>query len=396
MMRVLYILHSSKVFEGSTKSFLALLSGLKGKEWEPYVVLPGPGDLYAELQRRGIQCLSLNYRRSTYPPHQGLKNKFLFLPRLLYWRFLEARAVGQVTDFCRTRDIDIIHTNVSVEAIGVKVASRLHLPALYHFREFGDIDFGMHYFPTHARYMRRLQRENVHYICITRAIMQHHGLEGNSKAHVIYNGILSKNYQCDQALSPQNFFLYAGRIEEAKGVMMLIEAYRAFLELSAEVVDLLIAGSETHSSYAPEVRDYVARNNMSAHVHFLGNRSDIYRLMQQARAIIIPSRFEAFGRCMAEAMFNNCLVIGRNTGGTKEQFDNGLRMTSEEIGLRFSTIEELTAHLIACSNARTAEDAAMIQRASTVVRQLYSLENNAQQIYQLYREIMHNTTEHRP
>lgn len=40
-------------------------------------------------------------------------------------------------------------------------------------------------------------------------------------------------------------------------------------------------------------------------------------------ALIVPSPFEAFGLITAEAMFNKCLVIGRDTAGTKEQFDNG-------------------------------------------------------------------------
>ena len=40
-------------------------------------------------------------------------------------------------------------------------------------------------------------------------------------------------------------------------------------------------------------------------------------------------------------MYNHCLVIGRNTAGTKEQFDNGLDQTGEEIGLRFDSDLEL-------------------------------------------------------
>lgn len=39
--------------------------------------------------------------------------------------------------------------------------------------------------------------------------------------------------------------------------------------------------------------------------------------MNRATALIVPSPFEAFGLITAEAMFNKCLVIGKDTAGTK-------------------------------------------------------------------------------
>lgn len=64
--------------------------------------------------------------------------------------------------------------------------------------------------------------------------------------------------------------------------------------------------------------------NIASQVVFLGMRKDIYSLMKDAMALIVPSYWEGFGFITTEAMFNGCLVIGRNTSGTKEQFDNGL------------------------------------------------------------------------
>ena len=64
--------------------------------------------------------------------------------------------------------------------------------------------------------------------------------------------------------------------------------------------------------------------------------------MRQAKAIIIPSHNEGFGRCMPEAMFNGCLCIGHDTGGTKEQMDNGTEATGEDIALRYQTEDQLT------------------------------------------------------
>lgn len=53
--------------------------------------------------------------------------------------------------------------------------------------------------------------------------------------------------------------------------------------------------------------------------------------MNRATALIVPSPFEAFGLITAEAMFNKCLVIGKDTAGTKEQFDNGQKNTIKKL-----------------------------------------------------------------
>lgn len=110
--------------------------------------------------------------------------------------------------------------------------------------------------------------------------------------------------------------------------------------------------------------------------------------MQEATAIVIPSRFEAFGRCMAEAMFNGCLVIGKNTGGTKEQMDNGFSIEGKEIALRYETTESLSRLLAEItSNTNAYRDYTL--RAFHTVNQLYSTEANIQQVLDFYKNILH-------
>lgn len=64
--------------------------------------------------------------------------------------------------------------------------------------------------------------------------------------------------------------------------------------------------------------------------------------MAEASAIIISSQSEGFGRVMAEAMYNGCLVDGKNAAGIKEQFDNGLQFCDQEIGIRYSDYGDLS------------------------------------------------------
>ena len=137
-----------------------------------------------------------------------------------------------------------------------------------------------------------------------------------------------------------------------------------------------------------ELNQFIEKYHISNLVTFLGDRKDIEFLMQEATAIVIPSRFEAFGRCMAEAMFNGCLVIGKNTGGTKEQMENGINLEGKEIALRYETTEDLTQLLAEItSNIKDYRDYTL--RAFHTVNQLYSSEANTQQVFDFYNYILH-------
>ena len=77
------------------------------------------------------------------------------------------------------------------------------------------------------------------------------------------------------------------------------------------------------------------------------------------------------------------MVIGRNTGGTKEQFDNGIDLIGKEIGLRFTTIQELSNLLkdVATSDNKYSE---LVTRAHDVVMSLYRTDININNILRFY------------
>lgn len=72
--------------------------------------------------------------------------------------------------------------------------------------------------------------------------------------------------------------------------------------------------------------------------------------MYNAAVFVVPSRNEGFGFITAEAMFNGTIVIGKNTGGTKEQMDNGKENTKSEIAFRYINLQNLTDLLFKAQN----------------------------------------------
>ena len=101
--------------------------------------------------------------------------------------------------------------------------------------------------------------------------------------------------------------------------------------------------------------------------------------------MVVASRFEGFGFITAEAMLNGCPVIGKNTGGTKEQFDNGRELMQAEIALRYSSRQDLTEAMCFVMEHDTTD---MCAKAKETVLRLYSLERNTSLVEKYYKEIL--------
>jgi glycosyltransferase involved in cell wall biosynthesis len=186
----------------------------------------------------------------------------------------------------------------------------------------------------------------------------------------------------------KNYFLYAGRIQPAKGLDLLLEAYKQYADKSATPIHLKVAGSNGDDAYYQKQLAYIKDNGLTELVELLGNVDDITSLMREARALIVSSPFEGFGFCMPEAMQQGSLVIGRNTSGTKEQLDNALDMTGQEIALRYETAEQLTGLLSEVADNPLSHYDNYTRKAFEVVNQLYTKENHAKKVYEFYNAVL--------
>src|SRR5206468_877378 len=93
------------------------------------------------------------------------------------------------------------------------------------------------------------------------------------------------------------------------------------------------AGDTSDKLYKGEIMSFIKCNDLKDNVRLLGQRDDINDLMAKSTALIVPSIFEGFGRTTAEAIFNGCFVIGKNSGGTREiveKINYGLLYDDEE------------------------------------------------------------------
>lgn len=340
-MKILYIASGTSMSGGATKSFLAMLREAKNAGIKYEIVCPDDRGLTEYLRKAGEKVHVVHFRHACLPPTWGgLSDKLKWLPRLIHNKWVNHKAKPEITKIAKDMSADLIHENSSVLDVGYHASKKLRIPDVIHIREYGDLDFKMK-LPGRDN---RLSDPDTYTISITKDIYEYKNQDKTSNGIQIYNGIIrseSIKYDCDK----EEFFLYAGRIEPAKGVTELITSYIAYAKKTQNPIPLRIAGKTNYPSYLESEKSRLSAAGISECVDWLGEREDLGFLMSKAMATVVPSRFEALGRVMPEAMACGSLCIARNTGGSKEQMDNGRNLTGGDIAIAYETTDELAGIL---------------------------------------------------
>ena len=111
------------------------------------------------------------------------------------------------------------------------------------------------------------------------------------------------------------------RLAPWKGQDVVIETLAQSPDVRCIVVGTALFGED---AYALELRARAAALGLSERVLFLGQRSDVPRLMQAVDAVVHPSVDpEPFGRTLVEAMLAGVPVIATDAGASAEILDGG-------------------------------------------------------------------------
>ena len=382
-MKIFCILSTSSLTGGSSLSFVQYCTEINKREDVDLVVsVPCKGPAYDYLESQNIKTEIVPVRFNIYP--KATKRNYLFTPIKLLRHILQnKKQEGVLLKIVKQHKPDIIYTNVGVVNIGYNVAKRLDIPHVYHLREYQDLDFGMKIIPSRRRFIEHLKESYT--ICITKGIQEHFNLTNNDNSRVVYDGLPTSCKK--ENANREKTFLFVGRLTKEKNPFGVIRAFNTFSKRNKDYKLLLVGSAVSENEYT-DLLNYCKENHIEEKVCFLGARNDVDNLMQKAYAVIVASEFEGFGRVTTEAMLNNCLVIGRNTTGTKEQFDNGLSLTGEEIGIRFEGDEDLCEKMQIATSLTKEKYNEYTTRAKTVVERLYTPPKCATDIYNFFKYIL--------
>ena len=386
-MRILYI-SSSNCLGGGSVALYNIVKGMMLLGHQVFVVTTKEDDyLLHKLKEIGCPYVKLNLSLDIYPLN---KNIFLYVPRLLYIIWKHHKGVNNIVKIIGEFQPDIVHTNVGPYSIGYDACQITGTKHVWHQREYQDKDFDMHFFPCIKTFIRKSHSENNYNICITKEIFEYRKFRPNHDV-VIYDGVFSES-QITQLPSREekNYVLFVGRIEEAKGLYEVLSAYNLFRHKYPHIQLYVVGETPNHANnYKKKCEQFIRDNKFEDNVVFWGKRNNVFEYMAQARMLIVASRIEGFGFITTEAMLNSCPVIGKDTGGTKEQFDNGKKLMNAEIALRYHSQHELVEAMYYVMEHDMAD---MCQRAKDTVVNLYTTEKNIKNIEQYYKKILENKT----
>lgn len=204
------------------------------------------------------------------------------------------------------------------------------------------------------------------------------------KMHVIYNGISEELFVDNQEKSDKKQnkieIIYVGRIVDAKGIDVLLNAFKGVLEKKPEVKLRLLGDGEARNSYQDQVRSM----GIEESVIFEGFQLEKEKYLRNADIFVYPSRCEeAFGISIVEAMAYGLLCIASNVGGIPEVIkdrENGFLFKSED------SLDLESKLLVAISAIEKGQDNEMSLQAKKTAH-FFTIDNTIKQLNDMYRSL---------
>jgi glycosyltransferase involved in cell wall biosynthesis len=141
-------------------------------------------------------------------------------------------------------------------------------------------------------------------------------------------------------------FLWAGRLEAVKGVDLLLEATKLLADQSDREFQVRLAGK---GSLREELEQQAKMLGVTPRVSFLGrlSREEMQEEMKGANCFVLPSRYEAFGVALIEAMATGLPVIASRSGGPEAlvNTENGLLIDPGSAGKLAGAMQDMMSHM---------------------------------------------------
>lgn len=386
-LRVAYLTHYAEAY-GANRSLLDLVLASRANDGvEPFVILAADGPLCGLLEAHGITHAVV--------PFVPWMHKRVFMGALhhramQWWRHRQqarerarsnAKAVHAMVQWCKDRNIELVHVNSAVISVGPALSDALGVPWVWHIRELPfhhyafHVDGGMHAY-------RAALRKATTIIAVSEAVRTEvlRNAEDPGKMRVVYDGIFTEERRKRllahanerwSAVEPFTFIL-AGLFHPSKGQLEAVEAL-AQLHAAGVPARLLLVGDGRMAPVVQRIQEL----GLKDHVILPGFVDPVDPWLLKAHCALTCSRYEAYGRATLEALASGIPVIGHASGGTVEL------IAKDVTGMLYTTPEELVACMLQLvrSPQRARELGASAMRSDLSKRTLEAMANDVVHVY---------------
>ncbi|OHB73171.1 MAG: hypothetical protein A2V70_09110 [Planctomycetes bacterium RBG_13_63_9] len=300
---------------GGERSMLATFEGLQTAGLVPTVAGPSTGPLADALRRQSVARLPFSLHDANGK------------------RLPQARLREQLARMIRRQRPDLLHANsLSMGRLSGPVAAELGLPSIAHLRDIIKLS---------RQAVADLNR-HTRLLAVSRAVRDSHVAGGLAaeKTRVLHNGVDLRQFQP----RPPSGYLHRqlglppeaplvgtiGQICLRKGQDVLARAAAILAnDLPGDLADVhyLIVGQRY--SGKGESRQFeadlhaAATGPLAERLHFLGDRDDVDRILNELTLLAHPARQEPLGRVLLESAAAGVAVVATDVGGTREIFPPG-------------------------------------------------------------------------
>lgn len=305
---------------------------------------------------------------------------------IYYKKLLNEGAIKKIREFIRINDVDLVHINTSYTYVGAIAAQNENIPFIWHIREL--LEKGQ----NNTMWDRKIGNELINtankVITISNSVRDKYSeFIDNDRLITIYDGVeVEKFYNPHKEIFEENIIkiIFVGYISEYKGIYDFCDACIKLYTSKFKNFEVMIVGSgESH--VVDEIKSNFIDAGMERNVSFLGFQKDVAKFLTKSDIFCMCTQWEAFGRTTVEAMLSGNLVIGANSGGTKDIINDGVTGILYTQGNSENLYEKL---YWAIQNKLKCKEIAKSGR--DYIFNNMSAEKNADEIYKLYNEIFNS------
>lgn len=379
-MNILFVAHDASMYGSNQSLFFLIIELRKRYKVKPFVLVPNEGGFTQKLKEEHIDYTIVNYSlwQAVY------KTGFRFIVKAFLRRTKNLFARRKVRKAIVGREIDIVHSNSSVVEVGAECANILKKPHIWHIREFGLDDWGMHYMYS-RKFVRRKYNEAAALITVSKSLEKKFRNEfPEAVVRTIYNGISSEKFGLRKRVANEQInFCQVGYISSGKNQMQVLEACKQLRDIYHLNFKMNFIGSGD-SDYYQSFLHYIKDNDLSSYIDLWGFQEHVEAILPQMDVGIVSSRMEGFGRVTVEFMMSGIPVIGYASGGTQELIEDG------KTGFLYHSLDDLVRCMVCFAQKKNKIDA-MGLNAYAKARSEYTVGKNADLIYEVYRDVLNKT-----